>query len=227
MESILDIFFTKIFENSVNSQMLNYDFVFPIQQVKEYVEKINSTPVIDYLSYIEQNSMVCSLSSRDVFQFSNIEDSTRNLCKLVRAENDPGLKHIAVGKILLNDGKLRNDVAYTKYGENHAKFAEDLGIMHSLESVFFLSCLGQILNDLDEVSFKKLLTRLILRLRIVQKLYLDSLKGKVNLRECLSVLSETTFIRRSSNVKTILKLLAESSEYDFHDFVAKVDISTK
>lgn len=227
MESILDIFFTKNFENSVNSQMLNYDFVFPIQQVKEYVEKINSTPVIDYLSYIEQNSMVCSLSSRDVFQFSNIEDSTRNLCKLVRAENDPGLKHIAVGKILLNDGKLRNDVAYTKYGENHAKFAEDLGIMHSLESVFFLSCLGQILNDLDEVSFKKLLTRLILRLRIVQKLYLDSLKGKVNLRECLSVLSETTFIRRSSNVKTILKLLAESSEYDFHDFVAKVDISTK
>ena len=191
MESILDIFFTKNFENSVNSQMLNYDFVFPIQQVKEYVEKINSTPVIDYLSYIEQNSMVCSLSSRDVFQFSNIEDSTRNLCKLVRAENDPGLKHIAVGKILLNDGKLRNDVAYTKYGENHAKFAEDLGIMHSLESVFFLSCLGQILNDLDEVSFKKLLTRLILRLRIVQKLYLDSLKGKVNLRECLSVLSET------------------------------------
>lgn len=227
MESVLDIFFTRNFENSVNSQMLNYDFVFPIQQVKEYVEKINSTPVIDYLSYIEQNSMVCSLSSRDVFQFSNIEDSTRNLCKLVRAENDPGLKHIAVGKILLNDGKLRNDVAYTKYGENHAKFAEDLGIMHSLESVFFLSCLGQILNDLDEVSFKKLLTRLILRLRIVQKLYLDSLKGKVNLRECLSVLSETTFIRRSSNVKTILKLLAESSEYDFHDFVAKVDISTK
>ena len=227
MESILDIFFTKNFENSVNSQMLNYDFVFPIQQVKEYVEKINSTPVIDYLSYIKQNSMVCSLSSRDVFQFSNIEDSTRNLCKLVRAENDPGLKHIAVGKILLNDGKLRNDVAYTKYGENHAKFAEDLGIMHSLESVFFLSCLGQILNDLDEVSFKKLLTRLILRLRIVQKLYLDSLKGKVNLRECLSVLSETTFIRRSSNIKTILKLLAESSEYDFHDFVAKVDISTK
>ena len=227
MESILDMFFTKNFENSVNSQMLNYDFVFPIQQVKEYVEKINSTPVIDYLSYIEQNSMVCSLSSRDVFQFSNIEDSTRNLCKLVRAENDPGLKHIAVGKILLNDGKLRNDVAYTKYGENHAKFAEDLGIMHSLESVFFLSCLGQILNDLDEVSFKKLLTRLILRLRIVQKLYLDSLKGKVNLRDCLSVLSETTFIRRSSNIKTILKLLAESSEYDFHDFVAKVDISTK
>ena len=227
MESVLDIFFTRNFENSVNSQMLNYDFVFPIQQVKEYVEKINSTPVIDYLSYIEQNSMVCSLSSRDVFQFSNIEDSTRNLCKLVRAENDPGLKHIAVGKILLNDGKLRNDVAYTKYGENHAKFAEDLGIMHSLESVFFLSCLGQILNDLDEVSFKKLLTRLILRLRIVQKLYLDSLKGKVNLRECLSVLSETTFIRRSSNVKTILKLLAESSEYDFHDFVAKVDINTK
>ncbi len=227
MESILDIFFTKNFENSVNSQMLNYDFVFPIQQVKEYVEKINSTPVIDYLSYIEQNSMVCSLSSRDVFQFSNIEDSTRNLCKLVRAENDPGLKHIAVGKILLNDGKLRNDAAYTKYGENHAKFAEDLGIMHSLESVFFLSCLGQILNDLDEVSFKKLLTRLILRLRVVQKLYLDSLKGKVNLRECLSVLSETTFIRRSSNVKTILKLLAESSEYDFYDFVTKVDISTK
>jgi hypothetical protein len=207
--------------------MLNYDFIFPVRQVEEYVGELNSTPIVDYLLYIEKNSTVCSLSSRDIFQFSNIEDSTRNLCKLVKAENDPGLKHVAVGKILLNDGKPRNDAAYTKYGENHAKFAEDLGIMHSLGSIFFLSCLGQILNDLDDVSLKKLLTRLILRLRLVQKLYLDSLKGKVNLRECLSVLSETTFIRRSSNIKTVLKLLAKSTEYDFHDFVKKIDISTK
>lgn len=227
MDPVFDIFFAKSYENSINSQMLNYDFNFPIQQVKEYVEKINSRPIMDYLSYIEKYSRVCSLSSRDIFQFSNIEDATRNLCKRVKVEKDPGLKHIAIGKILLNDGKLRNDSAYTKYGENHAKFAEDLGIMHSLVSVFFLSCLGYILNDLDEVSFKKLLTRLILRLRLVQKLYLDSLKGKVNLRDCLSVLSETTFVRRSSNVKTVLKILVETTEYDFHDFVAKIDFGKK
>lgn len=227
MTLIFDKFFSKSFESSLNSQMLNYNFNFPVQQVKEYIVELISAPVKDYLICIEKYSKVSSLSSRDIFQFSNLEDATRNLCKLVKQKDDPGLKHIAVGKILLNDGKIRNDGAYTKYGENHAKFAEDLGLMYSLESVFFLSCLGHVLDELEEDLYKKLLTRLVLRLRLVQKLYLDSLKGVVNLRDCLSVLSESTFIRRSSNVKTILNFLINSEEYDFRDFVCKIQVEKK
>lgn len=222
MSLILDKFFLRSFESYLNSQMLNYNFLFPVQQVKEYVVELCSISIKDYLIYIENFSKVSSLSSRDVFQFSNLEDATRNLCKLVKRKGDPGLKHVAIGKILLDDGKIRNDGAYIKYGENHAKFAEDLGLMYSLESVFFLSCLGYILDELEEELCKKLLTRLVLRLRLVQKLYLDSLKGIVDLRDCLSVLSESTYIRRSSNVKTVLKCLINSEEYDFYDFVGKI-----
>lgn len=227
MNLILDKFFSRNFEGSLNSQMLNYNFTFPVHQVKEYVVELSSIPVKDYLIYIENFSKVSSLSSKDIFQFSNLEDATKNLCKLVKQKKDPGLKHIAVGRILLNDGKNRNDGAYTKYGENHAKFAEDLGLMYSLESVFFLSCLGYVLDELEEDLYKKLLTRLVLRLRLVQKLYLDSLKGVVDLRDSLSVLSESTFVRRSSNVKTILKFLINSEEFDFHDFVSKIELGKK
>lgn len=222
MNSFLDIFFTSQFEKSINSQMLDYDFVFPKKQVQEYVENLCSIPVENYLDYIENFSKVCSLSSRDIFQFSNVDDATKKMCKIVKENNDPGLKHLDIGKLLLNDGKVRNNVAYTKYGENHAKFAENLGVMHSLDSVFFLSCIGQILDELDEKEYDILLIRLFLRLRLVQKLYLESINGMVDLRNCLSVLSDSTYLRRASNVKTVLKILRKSNEYNFQNFFDKI-----
>ena len=45
------------------------------------------------------------ITSKDVFQFSDLEDATVVICEKVKAHNNLGVKYIDVGKILLDDGK--------------------------------------------------------------------------------------------------------------------------
>lgn len=222
MCDIITDFYLREYEDKINKNSLYYSYDFPEQEIRVYIERIISEPIDRYIEFVKGMIESDRIISKDVFQFSNIDDATINICKKVKDNSNPGMKYIDIGKVLLDDGKIREDGAYTKYGENHVKTAEALGLFFELSRTYFLSCLGYIYCDLTVDEKNKLITRLLLRNRLITRLINASENGNVNVREFLYMLSDSTYTRRKSNLKTILSILVNSEEYDFSKFINKI-----
>ena len=217
----VEYFMSGLFEDKINKKMMYYDYSFPTGEVVEYVREACDIPIDGIIKYV-LNRPTPEIGAKDVFQFSNFEDATIRLCQRMAEVDNPGLKHLDVGKLLLNDGKERNDGAYTKYGENHAKTGAGLGLIQELSKTYFLSCIGAVYYSIDDDLRSRLLVRLILRNKFVDRVILASQNGNVSMRNLLYMLSDSTFIRRSSNIKTVLDKLGHSSEYDFSSVMDKI-----
>lgn len=222
MNDIIVEFYSRKFEKEINHNSLYYSYIFPEQEIKTYIDKIILEPIDMYISYIKDMDDREQITAKDVFQFSSIEDATVNICKKVKDNNNPGMKYIDVGKVLLDDGKIRENGAYIKYGENHVKTAEAIGLFFELSRTYFLSCIGYVYCTLSDDEKDKLITRLLLRNRLIIRLIQASVNGNVKVREFLYMLSDSTYARRRSNLKTILNILVDSREYDFSEFISKV-----
>ncbi len=222
MNDIVKEFYSGKYEKKINNNSLYFSYDFPEQEVRGYVEKIISEPIERYIAYIKGLKEREQITAKDVFQFSDLADATVIICEKVKANNNPGMKYIDVGKLLLDDGEIRKDGAYIKYGENHVKTAEAMGLFFELSRTYFLSCLGYIYCELSNEDRKKLLIRLLLRNRLIIRLMQASENGTIYAREFFYMLSDSTYLRRKSNVKEVLKILATSEEYDFTDFVGKI-----
>ena len=164
------------------------------------------------------------IKSSDVFQFSNFDDATKFFCEKMEAIDNPGLSHLEVGKLLLDDGKERTDAAYIKYGENHSKLAKELGLGFEVCNTYYLSGIGYIYNELSDKSQKALLDRLILRSTLIKRMLQACENGNVDLRQFLYMLADSTYVRRKSNIKRVLTCLSESDEYDFHGFINNIHL---
>jgi len=210
----VDYFISKQYEEKINKKMMYYNYVFPTIEVKEYISDICNIQIGNIVDYIiEANNP--EIGSKDIFQFSSFEDATTRLCqKLIEVDN-PGLKHVEIGRLLLNDGKNRNDGAYTKYGENHAKTGNAIGLIQELSKTYFLSCIGTVFCDIDDNLRDKLLVRLLLRNNLIRRIITATKNGNVDMRNFLFMLSYSTYVRRSSNIKTIMKCLEKNQEFDF------------
>ena len=222
MDDIVVEFYSGKYEEKINNKSLYYTYNFPEQEVRRYVEKIISEPIDRYIAYIKSLKEREQITAKDVFQFSDMSHATVVICEKVKAHNNLGMKYIDIGKILLDDGEMRKDGAYIKYGENHVKAAEAMGLFFELSRTYFLSCLGYVYCDLSDIDRHKLLTRLLLRNRLIIRLLQASENGNINGREFFYMFSDSTYLRRRSNVKAILNILETSEEYDFNDFVNKI-----
>lgn len=223
MDDIVKEFFNGFFEKQVNKNILFYKF--PEETVVTYVKSVNNEPVSNYLTYIKNSIKQEKIEPDNICQFSNFADATSNLCVKLKSIDNPGLSHLEIGKLLQDDGKERLDIAYTKYGENHAKLASMLGLVFRLCSSYYLSGIGYIYTELSPADQEKLLIRLIIRTKLVTQLYKASQNGIVNLRDFLSVLSDSTYVRRRSNIKKVLNCLSNTSEYDFIDFIQHIELA--
>lgn len=210
------------YEEKINKKMMYYDYVFPTGEVVEYVREACEIPIDAIVKYILAMPAP-EIGAKDVFQFSNFDDATIRLCQRMAEVDNPGLKHVEVGKLLLNDGKERNDGAYTKYGENHAKTGTAIGLIQDLSKNYFLSCIGYIYPLLDSDLQDKCIHRLWLRNVLIQRLLCATRNGKVDVRQMLFMLSTSTYIRRSSNIKTVWGKLISTSEYDFSAYNKNVN----
>ena len=97
-----------------------------------------------------------------------------------------------------------------------------MGLFFELSRTYFLSCLGYVYCELSNDDRQKLQTRLLLRNRLIVRMMLASENGNINAREFFYMLSDSTYLRRKSNVKAVLNILASSEEYNFKDFVSKI-----
>lgn len=209
------------FEKKINEKMMYYDYVFPTEEVLKYVDDVCKIPIEKILEYIIQMDNV-DITSKDVFQFSKFEDATINVCIKMQNLDNPGMNHLEVGKLLLNDMKERKDGAYVKYGENHAKTGTSLGLLQELCRTYFLSCIGVIYTQLSDEQRECLLIRLILRNSFFSEVIRQMQDGRVSMRHFLHMLSNSTYIRRRSNIKKIIQILCNSKEYDFRQYLSLI-----
>ena len=217
MEGIVDRFFSNEYEEKINKDILFYTF--PQEEVQVYVEQVIAEPLPRFLSYMDKMSERTRIESGDVFQFSDLDDGTTVFCEKMKRTDNPGMKFIDIGRLLLDDGKERKEGALIKYGENHAKTAEMLGLSFELCKTYYLSGIGYIYAELSEEKQQRFLTRLVLRNKLVTRLYQASKNGNINMREFLYMLSDSTYLRRRSNIKSVLNVLVKSEENDFTDFI--------
>lgn len=222
MEGIVEKFFSKEYEEKINKDILFYNF--PQDEVQAYVEQVIAEPLPRFLAYMDKLSERARIESSDVFQFSDLDDGTILFCEKMKKTDNPGMKFIEIGRLLLDDGKERKDGALVKYGENHAKTAEMLGLSFELCKTYYLSGIGYIYAELSEEKQERFLTRLVLRNKLITRLYQASQNGNINMREFLYMLSDSTYLRRKSNVKAILGVLVRSKEIDFNKFVNLINL---
>lgn len=213
---LLKSFFDLSFENEINNKMLYYSYIFEYDRVKNYVMNLLEISLGDYVDYLCKNYDVSYLESKDVLQFSNFDDFSTNICRVIKKNGDSGFNVLEIGKYLENDGVSRKDGAYIKYGENHAKTAKEIGLLFSISNKYFLSCIGNIFNDLDDELRNKLMTRLFLRNKLIRRIiYRWKQDGYAVYFDEVSFLSNSTQVRRKSNVKKIIEYLSKSKEYNF------------
>lgn len=218
----LDNFFSKTYEKNINNNMLYYSYKFPKKEVFEYVRQIINTPIYDIIDYILKHDILDPLTAKDIFQFSSFKAATDDICLKLEKINNPGINFIDAGKLLLDDNKKRNDIAYRKYGENHLKTAESVGLLYELTRTYFLSCIGIVYLELNLEERKKFLIRLFLRNKLIFKLIKSSSIAQVDVRQLLYMLSDKTYNRRRSNLKTIMRFLQSSDEFDFKPFINNI-----
>lgn len=220
MEDIVAQFFSQEFEKQINHKILYYSFAQP--EVQLYVESIISEPIENFIEFIKSKKLDETIKVEDIFQFSSFEDATDNFCAKVREIDNPGLTHLQIGKLLQDDGIDRKTGAYVKYGENHAKFAKQIGLAFELCKSYYLSGIGYIYCDLPVNQKKELLYRLILRSNLVLNIYRTSLIGPVDLRQLLYMLADSTYLRRKSNIKKVINFLLSSNEIELLNFIEKI-----
>lgn len=209
MSNNINDFFTKDLENELNINLLEKDYQLPTERLLQYVKRINDIEIKSYLAWLDDNFSTTIIEVEDAVQYSNFDDVVSSISKKMIDAGDEGLSHLQIGKLLQDDGIVRKDGAYTKYGENHAKTATYLGYLFSLKKSYYVSSLGYIIEALDAEEQNKLYARLFIRTNLFKTIYYLSKSGEVHLREVFDMLSEKTYIRRRSNIKMLFQKLME------------------
>lgn len=221
MENSIDCFFLKTFEDEVNRRLLHKDFILSVDKVIGYIKHINSTEIKTYLLWLDEHFSLVTLGIEDAVQYSNFDVATYSVVEKMIMAGDIGYSHLEIGKMLQEDGKKRTNVAYIKYGENHVKTARYLGYVFSLRNFYYVSALGYVLDRLDDIDRKKLYARLFVRTNLFKTIYYLSKSGEVPLRRVFDMLSDTTYIRRRSNIKMLFEKLVEE-EPDCEEIIRKI-----
>lgn len=212
----LKSFFKFEYEEKTKDAILAGNFAAIEAPTDAHLNELINIPLSCFVDYIVQNCKREPIMAADVFQFSDIQDATTNICRAICSQGNTGLCFQDIGQILLNDSTARSQTAFNKYGENHIKTAEALGLaFRTGKRQFYLSSTGLCFCKLSNDLRNKLLTRLVLRNKLIAQLVLAAANGPFDLEAFLYDLSKSTYLRRRTNIKYIISMLLDSPEYDF------------
>lgn len=212
----LKSFFKYEHEENTKNYILSGNIVDIDNLSDNYVNELVNIPLDCFVDYIMHNCKREPIMASDVFQFSDINDATINVCNAICTHENTGLCFQEIGRMLLDDGVPRSQTAFNKYGENHIKTAEVLGLAFKTgKRQYYLSSTGVAFCKLPENVREKLLVRLILRNKLIVQLVLVAANGPFELDAFLYDLSESTYLRRRTNIKYVISILLASPEFDF------------
>lgn len=147
------------------------------------------------------------VTSHNIPQYSSFANGTSEMLKYLRMSGDYGPSFIEIGEHYLESG--HKATAYIKYGENHAKLAELLGlvIIKRLDKKrTFLSDLGREIEKLRSEQQDNCFAKLALKIPIVQEAIRFNIASPKELEAHLvKYLSPITAIRRRKNTWLLIE----------------------
>lgn len=180
----------------------------------EKLATIDSRVVIKEMFQFLDSRMDFSIQSFDVIQYSTLEKCGIPLLEHLEYSKNIGFSFREVGAFL--QGKDHNLSALVKYGENHSKLAEILGLVEINRSQkpykVFVSRLGSEILKIRAEKTNRIIANLALRAKIIQYILYKSSKGSVCIENELSFLEKSTFSRRITNIKGLLEFIYNNSE---------------
>jgi hypothetical protein len=176
-------------------------------EIVHIVQLLLSIPIEDMVTAIDHKY---NFSSKDVFQYSKLNDAIVTICNLLEFEHDH-LSFVDAGRIITH---AQNEYACIKYGENHLKLASALSLV-DLEKdigkkgyIASITALGSVSTAMDTNSRIQLVRRLAIRNAFVKSLLFCAKSTPVEYKNLASeVLSGQTIVRRKHNVEIIVKLI--------------------
>lgn len=208
-------FFSKKFETESTKLLLNNKLFFCERAVEDYIVQVQKYPLEEYLEFIKSHPIVEDITSKDITQLSSIEDCTNNMCSVIKENNNPGMSLIEIATALHADNNYKdNTVALSKYGENQIKTAAQLGLAVYVNDLWYLSAVGYIFCSLDADVQRKYLATTILRDPFYSRVIMSLLNKDTNLKDFMTILSESTQIRRTSSCTKVLSFFIEQSSIE-------------
>lgn len=198
-------FFSKRFEKESTNILLENPTYFSATKMEDYVYQLMSYSLEDYISYLAEHPNKTEITSRDITQLSNIDDCTTNLCRIMLENDNRGLSLTDIATKLHGDDNFKdNAVALAKYGENQVKTACQMGLTVFKNDLWYLTGIGYVMNNLSEKVQAKYYAINLLRDSFYSKIILSLHQKDTNLRDYMSILSESTQKRRSSSCQKVL-----------------------
>lgn len=164
------------------------------------IRYINNMCIEEIIEFIDDNDMLIdAMNSKNIPQFSDINYVDTILSTV---KTNPDGDYELFGYFYKKDA---NEGAHRKYGENHYKTASLMGLV-TQKSPFCVTYFGESYIKLSEKEKLLIRPKLYMRIPIIQKVMSDSLYGKAYPMELMrTCLSESTVIRRRSNVRAMVK----------------------
>lgn len=181
------------------------------QKIEIYLNDLNDNN-LNYKNSQFYCDLEKKLTSYQIPQFSDFQKGAYKLPILINENNNVGYTFTEIGKLLLGPGKKNG--AYCKYGENHSKLAESLGLVYitSKPKYVYLSDLGIKFINLSQNDKELFLKYQIYNMPLVKHIFNTCFTKSIDIVDFIievSGLSLSTAKRRSSNVKNLIEILLE------------------
>ena len=225
---IIDKFMTRSYEKKIDEQLLSdKNYIVPLK-IHNYIDRILSIPYIEFINY--NNDQQDVINGTQLTQCSSFAACSSEMCRVLKSLGNPGLRFVEIGQLFPQYVRVNNESAYRKYGENQIKTSAQLGLTFEYYGYWYLSCVGYIYNDLNELQQKSLLARTILRIPLYHEILKRIIKEIVNITEYMQSLSDTTKGRRSGSIMKMINICLEECKRNglpFHDLYYPCYIASK
>lgn len=156
-----------------------------------------NTDCDDLIKVIRKYGISFTIDKSDIPQYSSLEDCVYQVPEIVQ---DCGIENISYTQMgFMLRVKPRKDGADSKYGENHAKTASQMGLCAVEKCSISSSYLGISYNKRTRTEQENLVPKLVLFIPLICNLFASN-ASYIDVNESLSILKESTQKRRLPNV---------------------------
>lgn len=184
--------------------------------VSKLINVLNGTSIENIINIIESNrDMIAEITPANIPQFSSI-NSINDVLDYVSSADE--VTYELIGYYINKDAKKG---AQTKYGENHYKTSASIGLT-TVDKPFMITALGKKYMTLPTEEKNAIRNKLFLLVPIVQKILVEAKYRKIQPMNILNLyLSESTSLRRRSNVRTMVEYVYKDADVEFRVEVQK------
>lgn len=165
------------------------------------------------LSSVSTKDIICELSkilkteaftSSMIPQFSSLDDCFESVNKLIRSGLD-GVSFARMGYFLRTNQRKKG--ADCKYGENHSKCAGLMGLCR-IQNGVWRNSYSYAYESLDDVTKIGIRPKLCLGIGLIRGFFVNG-QSEQYIQSAMSCLSESTQLRRKSNIKTLIETVKQ------------------